>query len=101
MWTFFTRNKLFSKFQTHELIKHSIYGMWKSKFKKNYFILYSCVLWIEISLKVNNGHKNEELEKIIYEQYICIMNMKNGVILWIWETIMAHNTLHGMSNSRN
>jgi len=64
---FFTKNKLFHKFQSYELIKNIIYDMWKPKFrgKKNYFLLFSCALWIEISLKVHNGHKNEEMEKNI------------------------------------
>ncbi len=39
----FTKNKLFYKFESHELIKHIIYGMWKPKFKKNYFI-FMCAL---------------------------------------------------------
>jgi len=41
---FFTKNKLFLRFQSDELIKHIIYNMWKPKFKKKYFILFSCSL---------------------------------------------------------
>ncbi len=33
----------------------------------------------KISQKIHNGHKNEKLEKLIQEQYICIINIKNGV----------------------
>jgi hypothetical protein len=36
-----------------------------------YFILFSCALWIKISLKLHNGHKNEELENI-YLGKICL-----------------------------
>jgi hypothetical protein len=89
----FTKNKLFHKFESNELIKHIIYDMWKPRFKKWYFILFSCALQIEISLKVHNGHKNEELEKNILEQYVCIMNMKNGV-----KQIITFNKAQGMMN---
>ncbi len=41
---FFIETKLFPKFQSHELIKHNIYDMWKSKFKTKSFILFSCAL---------------------------------------------------------
>jgi len=87
----FTKIKLFPKFQSHELIKHNIYDMWKSKFKTKSFILFSCALWIEIFLKVHNGHKNEKLEEIIYEQYDCIMNMKN-----VAKPIITFNKAQGM-----
>jgi hypothetical protein len=40
----FTKNKLFLKFQSHELIKHIIYNTWKPKFRKKYFISFSCAL---------------------------------------------------------
>ncbi len=38
----FTKNRLFNKFQSYELIKHIVHGMWKPKFKKQNFILFSC-----------------------------------------------------------
>jgi hypothetical protein len=59
--------------------------MWKSKFNKKYFILFS--------LKIHNEHKNEELKKYIEEKYVCIMNMKNGV-----KSIVAFNKAQGMMN---
>jgi hypothetical protein len=37
------------------------------------------MLTSKISLKVHNGHKNEKLEKIMYEQYFCVINMKDDV----------------------
>ncbi len=37
------------------------------------------MLTTRISLKVHNAHKNEKLEKIMQEQYFCVINMKDGV----------------------
>jgi hypothetical protein len=89
----FIKNKLFRKFQSNELIKHIIYDMCKPKFKILYYIIFSCALRIEISLKVHNGHKNEKLEKNNLEQYVCIMNMKNGM-----KQIMKFIKSQGMMN---
>jgi hypothetical protein len=37
----------------------------------------------KIFYKIHNGHKNEKLKQKFKEQYICIINIKNGVKLMI------------------
>jgi len=66
----FTKKHYFLNFN-HVNWSNILYMMWKPKFKKEYFILFSCVCWIEISLKVHNGHKKWKIGKN-YLGTICL-----------------------------
>jgi hypothetical protein len=47
-------------------MSNQTYYTWHVEIKiqeKKYFTLFSCALWFKISLKLHNGHKNEEFGK--------------------------------------